>query len=213
MCVGCCIDFIVFYITIVDIEPQIICITDFGFRYIYLYDAENGKILYVGDFKGNIYSGNGKLYKDGQLVYDGAFSNGVYNGIGTLMDETGIIYSGNFVNGKYNGIGKEYQNGVLVYSGEFTDSLYNGTGSLYRNGVLYYSGGFSMGKPIGTGTFYDESGAVAEVIDMVPGGTVLDVPVGQWHSLESLESGTVLMAVKDGPFVPLGPEDVMNKSL
>ena len=60
--------------------------------------------------------------------------------------------------------------------------------------------------------FYDESGAVAEVIDMVPGGTVLDVPVGQWHSLESLESGTVLMAVKDGPFVPLGPEDVMNIS-
>lgn len=58
--------------------------------------------------------------------------------------------------------------------------------------------------------FYDASGVVTEVIDMVPGGTVLDVPAGQWHSLESLESGTVLLAVKDGPFVPLTEEDILK---
>ena len=37
--------------------------------------------------------------------------------------------------------------------------------------------------------FYDESGTLVEVVDMVPGGVVLNVPIGQWHSLKSLESG------------------------
>lgn len=57
--------------------------------------------------------------------------------------------------------------------------------------------------------FYDESGALVEVVDMVPGGVVLNVPIGQWHSLKSLESGTVLLECKDGAYVPLGPEDIL----
>ena len=46
--------------------------------------------------------------------------------------------------------------------------------------------------------FYDENGQITDVIDMVPGGVVLNVPLGQWHSLKSLESGTVLLEAKDG---------------
>ena len=57
--------------------------------------------------------------------------------------------------------------------------------------------------------FYDESGNLVEVVDMVPGGAVLNVPIGQWHSLKSLESGTVLLECKDGAYEPLGPEDVL----
>ena len=57
--------------------------------------------------------------------------------------------------------------------------------------------------------FYDESGALVEVVDMVPGGVVLNVPIGQWHSLKSLESGTVLLECKDGAYEPLGPEDIL----
>ena len=57
--------------------------------------------------------------------------------------------------------------------------------------------------------FYDESGNLVEVVDMVPGGVVLNVPIGQWHSLKSLESGTVLLECKDGAYEPLGPEDVL----
>ncbi len=56
--------------------------------------------------------------------------------------------------------------------------------------------------------FYDDSGDLVQVIDMVPGGVVLNVPAGQWHSLESLESGTVLFECKDGPWSPLSKEDV-----
>lgn len=58
--------------------------------------------------------------------------------------------------------------------------------------------------------FYDENGNLIESIDMVPGGVVLNIGVGQWHSLKSLESGTVLFEAKDGPYEPLSAEDVMQ---
>lgn len=58
--------------------------------------------------------------------------------------------------------------------------------------------------------FYDDSGALVAVVDMLPGGNVLNVPIGQWHSLKSLESGTILFECKDGPYEPLGEEDVMG---
>ncbi len=54
------------------------------------------------------------------------------------------------------------------------------------------------------GYFYDEDGVLVETVDMVPGGVVLNVPVGRWHSLKSLESGTVLLEGKDGAYEPLG---------
>ena len=58
--------------------------------------------------------------------------------------------------------------------------------------------------------FYEENGVLAEVIDMVPGGNVLNVPAGVWHSLKSLESGTVLLECKDGKWEKLREEDVME---
>ena len=58
--------------------------------------------------------------------------------------------------------------------------------------------------------FYDDSGALTAVIDMVPGGTLINIPAGQWHSLRSLESGTVLLECKDGPWAPLGEEDILQ---
>ena len=57
--------------------------------------------------------------------------------------------------------------------------------------------------------FYDENGNLIETIDMVPGGVVLNIEVGQWHSLKSLESGTVLFEAKDGPYTSLAAADVM----
>ena len=61
--------------------------------------------------------------------------------------------------------------------------------------------------------FYNDAGEVTEVIDLVPGGTCvgLCIPIGQWHSVEVLESGTVIMEVKDGAYEPLGEEDVMGE--
>lgn len=58
--------------------------------------------------------------------------------------------------------------------------------------------------------FYDEQGNLTDTIDMVPGGLVLNIEKGQWHSLKCLESGTVLFEAKDGPYEPLSPEDIME---
>ena len=35
----------------------------------------------------------------------------------------------------------------------------------------------------------------------------MNIPAGVWHTLECLEPGTILMEMKDGPFVPRKPED------
>lgn len=58
--------------------------------------------------------------------------------------------------------------------------------------------------------FYDEQGNVTDTFDMLPGGLIISVPIGQWHNLKSLESGTVLFECKDGAYEPLRPEDILS---
>lgn len=36
------------------------------------------------------------------------------------------------------------------------------------------------------------------------------IPANQWHTLEVLEAGSVLFEVKDGPYTPLGENDVLK---
>lgn len=57
--------------------------------------------------------------------------------------------------------------------------------------------------------FYDDNGALTEIVDMVPGGTVLNIEAGQWHSLRCLESGTVLLEAKDGAYRPLEEDEIL----
>ena len=58
--------------------------------------------------------------------------------------------------------------------------------------------------------FYDENGNLTDTIDMLPGGTILNIEKGQWHSLKCLESGTVLLEAKDGEWEPMADEDIMD---
>lgn len=58
--------------------------------------------------------------------------------------------------------------------------------------------------------FYDEDGNITDTIDMVPGGTVLNIEKGQWHSLKCLESGTILLEAKDGTYRPLDEDEIWN---
>ena len=53
--------------------------------------------------------------------------------------------------------------------------------------------------------FYSDAGEVTEVIDLAPGSgcVAVNIPIGQWHTVESLESGTVILEAKDGPYEPL----------
>ena len=60
--------------------------------------------------------------------------------------------------------------------------------------------------------FYDDGGEVTEVFDLVPGGPCvgLNIPLGQWHGVDVLESGTVILECKEGAYEPLGEEEVMR---
>lgn len=58
---------------------------------------------------------------------------------------------------------------------------------------------------------YNDAGEVIDRIALEAGGpcSMMSVEVGQWHRLESLETGTVIFEAKDGKYEPIAPEDVM----
>ena len=61
--------------------------------------------------------------------------------------------------------------------------------------------------------FYDELERICtDRIELSPNGPVvaLNIPAGQWHTVHALESGTVILEMKDGPYEPIGPEDILS---
>ena len=61
--------------------------------------------------------------------------------------------------------------------------------------------------------FYDELERIcSDAIELKPNGdaVALCVPIGQWHTVRALESGTVMLECKDGAYEPLPPEDIMK---
>ena len=60
--------------------------------------------------------------------------------------------------------------------------------------------------------YYNDKGELTDTILVEAGGDIcgLNVPKGQWHSLECLESGSVILECKDGAWEPLGDEDVLK---
>jgi len=60
--------------------------------------------------------------------------------------------------------------------------------------------------------FYSETGELTDSIELSPNSAIvaLNIPIGQWHTVRALESGTVILECKDGAYEPTGPEDVMT---
>lgn len=60
--------------------------------------------------------------------------------------------------------------------------------------------------------FYNENKEVTQEFDLDPlkGNYGVQIPKNQWHTLEVLESGTVIFEVKDGPYMPSAPEDILK---
>ena len=60
--------------------------------------------------------------------------------------------------------------------------------------------------------YYSEAGECTETIELCPCGPelALNIPAGQWHTVRALESGTVILEVKDGGYVPIGVADIMG---
>jgi cupin fold WbuC family metalloprotein len=58
---------------------------------------------------------------------------------------------------------------------------------------------------------YDAEGNETDAVLLEAGGEVpaMQVEMGQWHRLEALESGTVIVEFKNGAYEPIGPEDIL----
>ena len=59
--------------------------------------------------------------------------------------------------------------------------------------------------------YYNDKGELTDTILVEAGGDIcgLSVPMGQWHSIECLESGSVILETKDGAWEAMREEDVM----
>ena len=59
--------------------------------------------------------------------------------------------------------------------------------------------------------FYDDLGHETQRFRLDPynGMYGVDIPIGQWHSLEVIEPAVIFEA-KDGPYKPLAPEDILG---
>jgi len=61
--------------------------------------------------------------------------------------------------------------------------------------------------------YYDELERICtEAIELSPNGPVvaLNIPAGQWHTARALESGTVILEMKDGKFEPTQDCDILK---
>jgi Uncharacterized conserved protein, contains double-stranded beta-helix domain len=61
--------------------------------------------------------------------------------------------------------------------------------------------------------YYDDLERMCtESIVLTPNGqtVALNIPAGQWHTVKALESGTVILEVKDGRYEPIEPEDILE---
>ena len=59
--------------------------------------------------------------------------------------------------------------------------------------------------------YYNDKGELTDTILVEANGDIsgLCVPIGQWHSIECLESGSVILETKDGPWEAMKEEDMM----
>ena len=61
--------------------------------------------------------------------------------------------------------------------------------------------------------FYDDLERICtERIELSPNGPIvaLNIPAGQWHTVHALESGTVILEMKNGKYEPLSDVDILK---
>ena len=90
---------------------------------------------------------------------------------------------------------------VVVLRGRVVEEYYDGAGVLVESFVL--------------GDCHVADAPRNDVRDYAPRNDVpvacaLNIPAGQWHTLRALESGTVILEMKDGAYEPIGAEDILS---
>lgn len=84
---------------------------------------------------------------------------------------------------------------VAILRGRAVQHLYDEEGRLVESVLL---------EPFGADCHV--AGAPRNDVEAVP---AMQVEMGQWHRLEALESGTVILEMKDGAYEPISPVDIL----
>lgn len=60
--------------------------------------------------------------------------------------------------------------------------------------------------------YYDDLGMCTESFVIEPGGenVAASIPIGMWHTVHALESGTCILEMKDGKYEPLSDVDMLK---
>ena len=60
--------------------------------------------------------------------------------------------------------------------------------------------------------YYDENRNLMDsfILDPLAGSYGVNIPKGQWHTLEVLEPDSVIFEVKEGPYKPIDKDDVLD---
>ena len=60
--------------------------------------------------------------------------------------------------------------------------------------------------------YYSSAGVLEASYELAAGGPVcaLNIPAGQWHTLRALESGTVILEMKDGTYEAIQECDILK---
>ena len=60
--------------------------------------------------------------------------------------------------------------------------------------------------------YYDENRNLMDsfILDPLKGSYGVNIPKGQWHTLEVLEPDSVIFEVKEGPYKPIDKDDVLD---
>lgn len=60
--------------------------------------------------------------------------------------------------------------------------------------------------------FYNDQKNITEtlLLNKETGNYGVNIPAGQWHTLEVLETGTVIYEIKEGPYKPNDKEDILE---
>lgn len=139
---------------------------------------EEGKLIYVGDWKKLEYDGLGIEYLD-EATYEGNFEKGLYHGYGVMIAKdgtrttgewykgeplgctelkvvNGIHYIGQLKENKLHGLGTcLYPNGDK-YEGDYIEGARFGEGSIVFNNKTTYGGDWEDGMPDGKGKMITE---------------------------------------------------------
>ena len=119
-----------------------------GSAYIWLYNSNNNKLIFEGEYSDRKRNGKGSEYYNGELRFEGEYLNGKKNGKGSEYYNDRLTFKGEYLNGEKNGKGKEY--GLfndLLFEGEYSNGNREGKGKeYYKNGKLKFEGEYLKGK-------------------------------------------------------------------